>query len=334
MQTRTAAPRLVLLVGKRALRPGKPGGGDKPLPKGQRLGPFWSANERSARLARAAATSLSRKIGRTPPAANRLLEDRPMTPSWWRWLSRGLLELLSPGCCHLCGRHIPQVEQVFCEACRHDLLTDPFPLRCPHCAAPIGPYVPTTGGCFSCRKENFPFQQALCLGPYKKKEPSDPEPRLSQLVRSLKRPSSEFLAGLIVRLWLERDRSRFETLGVDAVVPVPSHWLRRLWRGYDPASTLARELAGQLRLPCERRWLYRARHTPQQTRQRSAADRRGNVLNAFAVRKGVSLKGRALLLIDDVMTTGSTLREAARPLVRAGAARVVVAMLGRAQGTS
>jgi ComF family protein len=243
--------------------------------------------------------------------------------SWWKSLLRGLAELLSPGCCHLCGQHIPQVEQVFCPECRQKLLTDPFH-TCPQCAASVGPYTDTSKGCVICRKEKFPFKQALRLGPY--------EGGLRDLVLMMKRPSGEFLARLITPLWLERDRSRFEALGVDTVVAVPSHWRRRLWRGYDSAGTLARELARQLRLPCERSWLYRVRHTPQQTRQPSAADRHTNVRDAFAVKPGVSLKGRAILLIDDVMTTGATLREAARPLLRAGAARVAVAVLGRTQG--
>lgn len=241
--------------------------------------------------------------------------------SWWRWLARGMLELLSPGCCHLCGRHIPQVEQVFCEPCRRELLTDPFP-TCPHCSASLGPYALTADGCVHCRRERFPFQQALRLGPYLLEGP------LHQVVVRMKRPAGEFLARLIVRLWVERDRARFEALGVDAVVAVPSHWLRRLWRGHEPSATLARELAMQLRLPFELSWLYRVRHTPRQVGLK-ASDRKTNVHNAFAVKKGVSLRGRSILLVDDVMTTGATLREATRPLMRAGAGKVVVAVLGR-----
>ncbi len=238
--------------------------------------------------------------------------------SWWHFLGRGLVELLAPGCCHLCGRHVPEIESAFCEACRSELLTNPGPV-CPRCAALIGPF---SQGCSNCLKENFPFEQTLRLGPYKE------EGKLRDLVLRMKNPSGEFLARLIVRLWLERDRARFEALNVDVVVPVPSHWLRRLWRGYDQVATLARELAGQLRLPCERSWLYRVRHTPRQVGLKSA-DRQANVKNAFAVRKGLNLKGRRILLLDDVMTTGATLRYAARPLVRAGAACVVVAVLAR-----
>jgi len=246
--------------------------------------------------------------------------------SWWHWLARGLLELLSPGCCHLCGQHIPQVEQVFCDSCRRKLLTDPKP-SCPRCAATIGPHAYTADGCFHCRTEKFPFKQALRLGSYEQE-------KLHELVLRLKHPSGEFLARLIIRLWLERDLSRFEALDVDVVVPVPSHWWRRLERGYDQVATLARELASQLRLPCERSWLYRKRHTKRQVEKKSRQERKDNVHKAFAVREGLNLKDRRILLIDDVMTTGATLKEAAGPLVDAGAARVVVAVLARTSAPS
>lgn len=246
--------------------------------------------------------------------------------SWWSWLSRGLLELLSPGCCHLCGRHIPQFEQVFCPSCRQELLAEPFP-TCPHCAASLGPYALTAGGCVHCSKENFPFEQALRIGPYLSEGP------LHDVVIRMKRPAGEFLGRLIIRLWLERDLARFQGLGVDAVVAVPSHWLRRLQRGCEPSATLARELARRLQLPCAQSWLYRVRNTPKQVGL-NGEQRRTNVHNAFAVKKGLSLKGRSLLLVDDVMTTGATLREASRPLLHAGAARVVVAVLGRRSPSS
>src|SRR4051794_12571750 len=119
--------------------------------------------------------------------------------SWWKVLFRGLAELLSPGCCHLCGQHIPQLEQVFCPSCRQELLADSFH-TCPQCAASVGPYTDVSKGCVICRKEKFPFKQALRLGPY--------QGALRDLVLKMKRPSWEFLALLITRLWLERDRSR------------------------------------------------------------------------------------------------------------------------------
>jgi predicted amidophosphoribosyltransferase len=86
-----------------------------------------------------------------------------------------------------------------------------------------------------------------------------------------------------------------------------------------------------LRLPCRPRWLRRIRHTPKQTEQTPAA-RRENVKGAFRAARGGALAGQAVLLVDDVMTTGSTVSEAARALRDAGARQVVVAVLARAHG--
>ena len=87
-------------------------------------------------------------------------------------------------------------------------------------------------------------------------------------------------------------------------------------------------LAKHLGLPCRPRFLRRIRNTPFQTSQSSTA-RRDNVRGAFAVSRRADLKDRAVLLVDDVLTTGSTASEAALVLRRAGAARVVVAVLAR-----
>jgi predicted amidophosphoribosyltransferase len=93
---------------------------------------------------------------------------------------------------------------------------------------------------------------------------------------------------------------------------------------------VARAMATHLGLPCHAWWLRRVRNTPLQTAQ-TAAGRRENVRGAFAVRRGVPLKGRRVLLVDDVMTTGATAAEAARVLRAAGVAHVAVAVLARAE---
>jgi ComF family protein len=109
----------------------------------------------------------------------------------------------------------------------------------------------------------------------------------------------------------------------------PPLWRRRWWRGYNQSEALARPLAARLGLACHPSALRRIRNTPQQTTQTATA-RLDNVRNAFRARAG--LTGRTVLLVDDVMTTGSTVAEATRALRRAGARRVVVAVLARAHG--
>jgi ComF family protein len=112
----------------------------------------------------------------------------------------------------------------------------------------------------------------------------------------------------------------------DSVVPVPIHRDRRRERGFNQAEALAAAVAMALNLPCEPQWLERIRPTPSQVGL-SAAQRRTNVRGAFAVpeRWRGELAGRCVLLVDDLMTTGATLRACSLAL-RRGAARAALGL--------
>ena len=106
---------------------------------------------------------------------------------------------------------------------------------------------------------------------------------------------------------------------VDAVVPVPLHWRRRRARGYDQAALLARPVSNALGVPALLRGLRRVRNTPSQV-DLPHAQRQRNLVGAFAPwrLRGV---GR-VLLVDDVRTTGATLRSASEALNAGGVAEV------------
>jgi ComF family protein len=120
---------------------------------------------------------------------------------------------------------------------------------------------------------------------------------------------------------------------VDAVAPVPLHWLRRAGRRFNQAELIAEPLAETLRLRYERRALRRTRYTVPQVRL-SPAERRVNLRGAFAVRDPAAVRDARVLLVDDVMTTCSTARECAQALREAGAQAVYVAVFARAQSFS
>lgn len=113
----------------------------------------------------------------------------------------------------------------------------------------------------------------------------------------------------------------------DAIVPVPLHWLRRWHRGFNQSELLARGLARRLRIPMLSA-LRRTRSTGIQAGLSNTARRR-NVARAFRCRHTRAVAGKRVLLIDDVMTTGSTAAACALALKRAGAARVVLATVAR-----
>ena len=119
---------------------------------------------------------------------------------------------------------------------------------------------------------------------------------------------------------------------VDLIVPVPSHWRRQWWRGFNQAEVLASGLGETLGCPTARRALRRRRHTPPQVGL-SLAARTRNIAGSMRLRHGAQLAGATVLVVDDVMTTGATLSECARVLRRGGAKKVygaVVAVRHRA----
>ena len=131
--------------------------------------------------------------------------------------------------------------------------------------------------------------------------------------------------------WIEAAaRIRFDVTAADLVVPMPLPLYRRWDRGYNQTACLARDLARRLDRRCETRMLRRTGHPARQSTLDEEA-RRENVKGTFAVRRPEYLRGRTVLLVDDILTTGSTLSEAARTLKAAGAARVWALTLARAR---
>ena len=139
-----------------------------------------------------------------------------------------------------------------------------------------------------------------------------------ELVHRFKYGGETWLAGLLGEFLRHGLRdARLADKGFDAVVPVPLHPLRRREREFNQAEVLARDLArGEGWVFCDA--LQRIRYTVTQTH----FDRRRRMKNlreAFRVRRNAAVEGKRLLLVDDVLTTGSTLDECARMLLRAGA---------------
>lgn len=117
-------------------------------------------------------------------------------------------------------------------------------------------------------------------------------------------------------------RTNFPLSAISTIASVPMHWLKRRLRGYDPVAWLADEVASVLGLPHQPSLLQRRRWTPSQTRL-SPARRLRNVRGAFCLGGDIEA-GQAVLLIDDVLTSGATAGECASMLRAAGAGEVFV----------
>lgn len=129
--------------------------------------------------------------------------------------------------------------------------------------------------------------------------------------------------------WLEAAvRARFVVSAIDVVVPMPATLFNRWDRGYNQTELLARKLAARIDRRLETGALAR-RGRPKRQSTLSEAERRENVKGTFAVRHPEWVRGRTVLLVDDILTTGSTMSAAAAALKAAGASRVLAATLAR-----
>lgn len=203
-----------------------------------------------------------------------------------------------------------------CQTKLSSLETEP---SCPRCAAPTGP----GGACPHCAGKGVrPFDQIICLGRF-----DDP---LRGLIHDMKYhqrwPLAELLADRLfdqpaVRRLLEQTKQRD-----GALIAVPLHPWRRFWRGYNQAQLLANRLSGHGAVSAVHP-LVRCRWTPTQTFLHSRARRTANLRDAFALIHPQQVHQRHLVLVDDVMTSGATLRAAARTLLPARPASISAIVL-------
>jgi ComF family protein len=129
--------------------------------------------------------------------------------------------------------------------------------------------------------------------------------------------------------WMQRAGSEL-LADADALVPVPLHWMRLWQRRFNQSSVFARAISELSGVPVADHLLARSRATPPQFGL-ARKERARNVQGAFEVPKTArgEVKGKKLVLVDDVLTTGATVDACTKALLRAGAARVDVLVLAR-----
>ena len=137
-----------------------------------------------------------------------------------------------------------------------------------------------------------------------------------------------YLADELVELLAEKIRRQDAIGEVDFMTYVPQTYIGRMLRGFNQAELLACKLSRNLEIPVARRLLERTGNARSQ-RGLSAKERIRNVRGAFRVRRSDFPKGKNLILVDDVLTTGATANECSRVLKQSGARKVFVAVIAR-----
>ncbi|HKD85010.1 MAG TPA: ComF family protein [Terriglobales bacterium] len=264
-----------------------------------------------------------------------LKRKRRETPAWKRVaavvpsriLLRSIFSVLFPSDCRICSTPLDNISRIpVCDEC----LAAVRPLRAPQCVVcgdrlAAAMLLMGDGRCPNCRDNPPDFERAVSFGEYKE--------GLRGLIHLLKYesvtpasgPLGEMLAQAITGL-LHGYEGPFPVL-----VPVPLHNNKRNSRGFNQAELIARaaakRLPGKPAVVCD--GLVRHRDTISQVGL-SREERIENMRDAFRVKHAGSVNGRSVILVDDVMTTGTTLSECARVLKQAGAEKVCAATVARA----
>lgn len=200
-----------------------------------------------------------------------------------------VLELLYPSKCVLCTRLLEKEERHLCRKCREE----------------------TEKVRGNLHRGSF-FDHCCSVYYYEK--------GVASAIKRFKFGAMEQYARCFGELMAQRLTEAGESF--DAITWVPVSAKRKRKRGYDQAEALARVIGRTLSIPVYGT-LQKVRHNPPQSREKSAAGRRANVLNAYAPVAAAQISGLRLLVVDDVITSGATLNECCRILKMAGAASLI-----------
>ncbi len=231
-----------------------------------------------------------------------------------------LLHFFFPKTCVSCGCDLPaQAGSFLCTTCEKGLKT-PGPHICHRCGVVL-----KSGGahCYACRgSKGEKYRCKIIRSAFIFNTVS------RALVHALKYEQADYLAKNMGHLLLQKFALFPELASAEVIIPVPLHLKKKRTRGYNQSELLARTFARELGLPLDTSSLVRSRDTVSQTTL-GRQGRLQNMVGAFSCRYPRNIKGKTVLLIDDVATTGATLEGCAVALKQAGAKAVLAYTFSR-----
>ena len=225
-------------------------------------------------------------------------------------------DLLLPPACAVCGTLLDLSATIVCPECLFgfERLSGPGCVRC-------GQPYPVSGPCPDCRDQPAhpeTIRSVYAFG-------GTLQEAVLRLKLNQKTRLAAFFAGQIARA----DLPDLNLRALDLLVPVPLHKSRQANRGFNQSQLITRRLSRLLGVSPAPYHLQRTRPTPSQFQMKSKKERRENLKGAFSVKGGHPFSDKALCLVDDVVTTGSTLGACAAALLKSGARRVVAVTVAR-----
>lgn len=237
-------------------------------------------------------------------------------------IGQGVLNLVFPPHCYACDEPMQESTAgvTLCDDCYGEIEWIEGP-TCKRCGAPEQLTVGTQKArtCHACEERSYHFDEAVCIARY--------TGTFRKLILSAKDGNREHIGRMLGRLAATQLSPAFSDWKPDIVVPVPMHWKRRFVRGVNSPELIAKALAKTLGVPIKH-LVRRNRHTEHQF-ELPRKDRFPNVRDAFQLRKLFDVKGKKIVLVDDILTTGATCSETARLLKLNGAEAIRVAVLAR-----
>ena len=176
-------------------------------------------------------------------------------------------------------------------------------------------------GCVACAREKNQFDGVVCLGPHRG--------FLREAIVRMKHAGQQSLTDALGGLIAEQMAKQLAGQIPELMLPLPMHWKRRLLRGDGASMMLAKATCRASGIPLNRHALHCTRRTKKQSTL-SVSGRKKNVKGAYSVRNAGSLLGKRIAIVDDTMTSGASVNEAASVLKRAGAKSVIAIVAARA----
>jgi competence protein ComFC len=235
-------------------------------------------------------------------------------------LISGLKDIIYPKTCLICKQNLAAncPDEFVCIKCWAAIKknTPPF---CRRCGRTLDKESLAKTYCSACLKTPLYFDRAFAPCIY--------EGAIKDLIREFKYRKTDYLADTLSKLMVDFIREYdLPISSIDVIIPVPLHPARLREREFNQAELLTKNIASAFALMVSADNLVRLRHTRTQTELESSK-RLENVKDSFSVKSPDRVKGKNILLVDDVMTTGATSSEASRALKNAGANKVFVLTL-------